>query len=160
MKLPRILKMIMGFRELDGQARVQLCEAFLLPFAIWAGFRVVGVAQTQRALRSWSAGSKPLWEEAEGAMRVIACACRAQRTVRRVTGSGGTCLVRSFTLWAMLRSRGVETDIRVGMRRSDGKIAGHAWLEYGGHPLNETRAVVDTHEALPGPVAFDLWPSA
>ena len=36
------------------------------------------------------------------------------------------CLVRSLTLWAILLRRGIETDLRIGFRRSDGKIEGHS----------------------------------
>jgi hypothetical protein len=77
--------------------------------------------------------------------------------VKRATGLGGTCLARSLALWALLRRRGVDAELKVGYRRKDGKIEGHAWLERSGVPINESAAVVDTYVVTPGPVAFDAW---
>ena len=86
---------------------------------------------------------------------MILSARRAQSAVRTNWGIGGACLVRSLTLWAMLLRRGIEADLRVGIRRREGKVEGHAWLEYGGLPLNEESSVVGTYSVHDRPVSFD-----
>ena len=81
--------------------------------------------------------------------------------VKRATGLGGTCLSRSFALWALLRKRGVEAELVVGYRRGtgerSGKIEGHAWLEFEGGPINEEPAVARTYTTSIDLKAFDLW---
>jgi hypothetical protein len=77
--------------------------------------------------------------------------------VKRATGLGGMCLARSLTLWALLRRRGIETELRVGYRKRDGGIEGHAWLEYEGVSINEDAAEIETYIVAPQPVAFDAW---
>ena len=69
----------------------------------------------------------------------------------------GTCLIRSLALWASLLRRGVDAELRVGMRKTDGRVEGHAWLEFGGEPINESVGVVRTYQPYPKPVSFDDW---
>jgi len=52
------------------------------------------------------------------------------------------CLQRSLTLWWLLRRRGVEGDLRIGVRRRRGYGLGgpldfHAWVEHRGAVLND-----------------------
>jgi hypothetical protein len=70
---------------------------------------------------------------------------------------GGTCLVRSFTLWALLLRRGSPARVQVGMRKRDGKIEGHAWVELSGQPVNESPEAVKTYQAPKEPIEFDQW---
>ncbi len=131
-----------------------LLEALLLPGFIWLSFRGIGVPRTQSLLRRW-AGVGRARQLAPGA--VIHRAFRAQRIVKRNTGIGGNCLVRSLTLWTMLLRRGVPADLRVGFRRRDGAIQGHAWLEHGGAPVNEALSEARSYVPYDKPVTFDLW---
>jgi hypothetical protein len=137
-------------------ARRRHIEALILPLAIWVGFRLFGVARTQAILRKWAIVPKSPILLPDEIRSAIADCRRAQRTIRNATRAGGTCLVRSLTLWAMLRRRGIPTDLRVGMRKSQGLIEGHAWLEYRGQPINEDTTVIATYSVLAEPAAFDL----
>lgn len=134
-----------------------LPQTVLLPVAILAGIRLGGVARTQKWLRSWSAAPNVLTPVAGDTRRIISEALRAQRVVRRWSGVGGSCLVRSFTLWALLRKRGLETQIRIGMRKRKNATEGHAWVEYEGKPINETGAEVATYSVYHESIAFDAW---
>ncbi len=42
----------------------------------------------------------------------------------------GTCLSRSLTLWWMLRSRGIQAFLRIGVRKRYQQLEAHAWVEY------------------------------
>ncbi len=56
----------------------------------------------------------------------------------RVTGRRTRCLVRSLLLFALLRGRGDEIAIVIGLaRRADG-LQGHAWIERGPEVVGET----------------------
>ena len=50
----------------------------------------------------------------------------------------GKCLARSLVLWGLLRRNGIETDLRFGMKKKDGKLLAHAWVEYLGERLEQT----------------------
>lgn len=47
----------------------------------------------------------------------------------------GRCLARSLTLWFLLKRKGINTDLRFGMRKEDGKLKAHAWVEHHGKPI-------------------------
>ena len=149
-----LLRKLRTVRELGPARRAFLFEALSLPPLIALGFRVAGVPVTQGFLRRW-AGWSGRGSHADVA-GTIQDGCWAQRFVSRRTGIGGSCLVRSLTLWTMLLRRGVETDLRVGFRRSDGKVEGHAWLEYGGRILNEQEGVAATYTVAERPMRFDV----
>jgi hypothetical protein len=64
--------------------------------------------------------------------------------------------VRSLSLWTLLLRRGLVTELRVGVRKRDGHIEGHAWIEYRGLPLNEDEKILQTYEVYERPVSFDV----
>lgn len=47
----------------------------------------------------------------------------------------GNCLARSLTLWLLLKNKGIDTELRFGMKKEDQKLLAHAWVEYLGSPL-------------------------
>jgi len=47
------------------------------------------------------------------------------------------CLERSILLWSLLRRRGIESELRIGVATEDGTIRAHAWVEIDGEPINE-----------------------
>jgi hypothetical protein len=42
-----------------------------------------------------------------------------------------TCLTRSLVLYRLLRARGIPCQLRIGLRRKDSALEGHAWTEPG-----------------------------
>jgi hypothetical protein len=54
-----------------------------------------------------------------------------------------TCLRRSLALQWLLRRRGIDTELRFGVRRvaGDPGLEAHAWLERHGHPVSEPEAL-------------------
>jgi hypothetical protein len=49
-----------------------------------------------------------------------------------------TCLRRSLALQWLLSKRGLLTDLCFGVRRENGELHAHAWLEYQGQVIGET----------------------
>jgi hypothetical protein len=132
-----------------------MTEALVLPICLFAIFRLIGVPRSQAILRRWASRLTTVPDTASVGDR-IRNVCRAQQVVRRATGLGGSCLVQSLTLWAMLLRRGVSTDLRVGFRKSEGKIRGHAWIEHDGVPVNETLGEAQSYVPHEDPFSFDL----
>jgi len=150
------IRKLRTFWSLDPSARTLVREALLFPPAIWIAFRLKGVPWTQAWLRTWAGVGRSLAGPLEAAAS-IRQARLAQTRVKRNFRVAGTCLVRSLTLWAMLMRRGVVTELRVGVRRLEGKIEAHAWLEFAGVPINDEASLVGTYSAYDKPLAFDGW---
>jgi hypothetical protein len=53
-----------------------------------------------------------------------------------------TCLRRALGLHWLLSKQGIHADLHFGVRREQGKLQAHAWLEYKGQPI-------DARDALP-----------
>lgn len=122
---------------------VLLLEApLLLPLAALAlrrwGLRRVQLRLSRRPIRHrW----RPVDDgEAHEAARRIAW-------VVQVTAAYGpwpaNCLQRSIVLWWFLRRRGLEGDLRIGVRRDPerGGLDFHAWIEHDGAVINDRRDV-------------------
>lgn len=48
-----------------------------------------------------------------------------------------TCLHRSLTLWWLLGRQGIASELRIGVRKEQGRFEAHAWVEYQGMALND-----------------------
>lgn len=48
-----------------------------------------------------------------------------------------SCLAKSLTLWWLLARQGITSRLRVGIRKENGKLQAHAWVEHEGMTLNE-----------------------
>ena len=48
-----------------------------------------------------------------------------------------TCLHRSLTLWWLLRRQGIASELRIGVRKQEGRFEAHAWVEHEGVALND-----------------------
>lgn len=132
-------------------------EALVLPFVIRSGFSLLGVPRTHGALKRWAdCGTTPCHHPNLNASTVMV-ALKLQRVVNRSIRGGGTCLVRSMTLWAMLRRRHIETELRIGVRKVDAAMEGHAWLERNGQAVNETPENVATYVVFDQSANFDGW---
>lgn len=131
----------------------RVLEFELLSVLTTAGFRMLGVPRTQAFLRRWASRGKTC-QNAEQEIRIARSTYRLwlRRTARR-----GTCLTRSCVLWAVLLRRGISTKICTGFRKRDGKLEGHAWVEYGGISLNEKTSALDTYVMSTNPQDFDLY---
>ena len=48
-----------------------------------------------------------------------------------------SCLAKSLTLWWLLGRQGIRSRLRIGVRKENGKLEAHAWVEREGTALNE-----------------------
>jgi hypothetical protein len=141
--------------RLDWRRKWLILEALVLPLVIWTAIRTWGVSRTMRFLRRWAVSVSRLTPASAAPAALIDSARQAQSIVLKHTGLGGTCLVRALTLWALLLQSRLESEILVGLRKRDGKIEGHAWVEYGGHPINEDPGVIGTYTEFADALSFD-----
>ncbi|MCB0185332.1 MAG: lasso peptide biosynthesis B2 protein, partial [Caldilineaceae bacterium] len=79
---------------------------------------------------------------------IIRCTIRSLALAVRHGLYEGNCLSRSLTLWWLLRRQGIAADLRIGVRRHQGVLEAHAWVEYLGMPLNEQTQVHEQYAAF------------
>lgn len=53
-----------------------------------------------------------------------------------------TCLRRSLVLWYLLRRKGIDSNLRLGVRKEASKIMGHAWVEIDGSVINDDEKII------------------
>ena len=113
----------------------------LIAFALgrWGLKRVQ--ARLARSVRVRVA-NKPSYSDAEVAHRI---AWVVEAAARRGPWPAN-CLQRSLTLWWFLARRGIDSDLRIGVRRRPGATRGgeldfHAWVEHDGVVINDSPTI-------------------
>jgi hypothetical protein len=59
-----------------------------------------------------------------------------------------TCLRRSLVLWYLLRRQGIDSEIRLGIRKQDDRALGHAWVEIDGHIINDDSETIQHYTRI------------
>jgi hypothetical protein len=69
-------------------------------------------------------------------------AAEAVGIVARRPAIGARCLGRSLVLWFLLRRRGIDAELVIGVDiPRDGELPAHAWVEVAGEPVNDAANV-------------------
>jgi hypothetical protein len=130
-----------------------------LSFSEWIGIVRAGIllARVKRSLGQSSLPDVARWatrniaggpsSDAEIRGTVYRCE-KAVRLAARLYPGGVKCLPRALALAKMLAARGIAIDLKLGVRREDGKFAGHAWVEWNGEVVNESAPVAATYAIL------------
>jgi len=135
------------WRSLTGQERRIFLIALLLLPMIALGLRLRGLQVVRAVLvgrKSFIAADvvgEPL-ARANAVARLVAAAARYGPYRAK-------CLPVALTLAWLLRRQGITTNLRLGVRKEAARLEAHAWIEFGGIPLNDTQ---DVHERF---VAFE-----
>lgn len=147
----------------NGSMLATLARGLRLPSAERAGFlrAYAALAQTDLALRvrgfqgvvtsvaplTPSASAMTLNDvdisRVNGYVRWIKSAARLHLAPAR-------CLHESLTLHRWLRADGLPSEIRIGVRKEDGALQAHAWVELCGQIVNDAPAVVAQFQPLEG----------
>lgn len=131
--------------------RLFLQAAIALPFVRMA-LRMFGFRRCHAGLnrvtpvRARLAGAPPALDDVARMARLVRAAARHGVVDRN-------CLTESLAIWWLLRRRGLESDIRIGVRKDDGNLDAHAWVEWAGTALDEHRDISHTFPPLMRPTA-------
>lgn len=125
------------FRRLPGYQRLILIRAALVLPAVALLIRVAGF---QRATK-WLAKVAPL----RTGTSLVPGRASAVDTSRMVAAAAGglraVCLSKAVTLWLLLRRQGVDSEVRMGVRKGPTGVEAHAWVVSDGVPLDDTAEV-------------------
>jgi hypothetical protein len=127
------------FRALEQPAqKLFLRAAILLPFVSFQ-LKMRGFTATRARLESRLKSCVLAGNSAETAE----CTARTVRMVHAAVRYGWgkpSCLEESIVLWYLLGRQEIESALRIGIRKDDGKFGAHAWVERDGVALNQPDA--------------------
>lgn len=136
-----------GWRSLNWAERGQLLLISLGLPLIHGAIAIVGYQRTQHWLQRRSihpaahVASPSDLESAQRLAHLISIAGRHGPI-------SATCLRQSLLLYGLLRRRGLQPDLRLGVRKQAEAIDAHAWVELEGQALAPTPI---QHQAFPKP---------
>jgi len=120
------------FRALSKtHQRIVLNAAFLLPF-FWIGLHFIGL----RRLQAWLQHT-PAPSDMQVSLDDVMTIGNLVNIAGRHAPCPVTCLTRSLLLDWTLRRRGVASQLRIGVRLTEGVLDAHAWVEVAGVPVND-----------------------
>ena len=131
-------------RYLPASERSDLLPAACRLVWVWVLLGIFGLNRSR-----WQLSARNVSATADQA--VVALWSRRATAIRRVGARlpGAQCLARALCLCWWMRSRGVTAELRMGIRRDEqGRVSGHAWVEYAGTPVDETAEVVAQFQPL------------
>jgi hypothetical protein len=120
------------WRRLPWSERILLLQALALLTLLASALRFLGFRRSRDTLARFLGGRRQ--EAVLGQARTIA---RLVEVAARNAPCRSSCLHRSLVLWWLLRRRGLAADLRIGVRRTSGKLEAHAWVEHQGVVLND-----------------------
>ncbi|OQC17496.1 lasso peptide biosynthesis B2 protein [Candidatus Skiveiella danica] len=128
----RLARRLSRFRALSGPDRRTLLAAAAWMPIFWLGLRVFGLPRFQARLQRGKTTAN-----AAMALPDIQALGELVNIAARYTLGPRTCLTRSLLLGWLLRRRGVESQLRIGVRLNQGRLDAHAWVECEGVPVND-----------------------
>ena len=116
-----------------SQQRMLLAAWFLLPF-FWLGLSKLGLARLHALLQRRRLTVNP---GSALALPEIQALGEAVNIAARHSPFPATCLTRSLLLDWLLQRRGIWSQLRIGVRLTQGMLDAHAWVECEGVPVND-----------------------
>ena len=130
--MKRFSRYLARWRSLSREEQRTLLTAAACMPIFWLGLRVLGLPRFQARLER---ARKPICP-AITLPEVQALGELVNIAARHTLGSR-TCLTRSLLLGWLLRQRGVQSQLRIGVRLTQEVLDAHAWVECEGVPVND-----------------------
>ena len=137
-------------RRLTSSELADLSFAITMVPLVALALRLVSFRKIRRVIAATSRRPEPgASAPSERAMKMAQLVAAAARR----SPVNATCMARALTLHWLLRLRGMESDLRIGVRKVGERLDAHLWVEHGGRPLMEG---TNLHEAF---TPFDALPA-
>ena len=135
------------------QQRTLLTAWLWLPF-FWLGLRVLGLPRLQALLQS-----QPLAAQFAPVLMLpeIQALGKTVNIAARHSLFPATCLTRSLLLGWLLRRRCVTSELRIGVRLTQGVLDAHAWVECEGVPVNDSPNVSTQFASFGDLIPFEAF---
>ena len=130
--MQRLTQNLSRFLALSAPERRTFLSAMALLPLFWIGLRTIGLQRLQTRLQR-----TPLRHPATLAADELTRLGTLVNSAAHHALGPANCLTRSLYLWWLLRRRGVDSQLRIGVRLTEGVLDGHAWVEHAGLPVND-----------------------
>jgi hypothetical protein len=130
--MKRLARHLAQFRALSSVGQRTLLYAAALMPVFWLGLRLLGLPRFQARLQR-----STVTRDAAMTLPDVQALGELVNIAARHTLGPRTCLTRSLLLGWLLRRRGVESQLRIGVRLTNGRLDAHAWVECDGVPVND-----------------------
>lgn len=130
-----MLRKISRFRRLSPLDRAILIQALVILPIIQVRLRTLGFKRAIAPLIQ-TGDNKPLPSRQASRLQAL----RTAHLMHLAAKHGlvrGNCLSRALALLWLLRKQGMEGELRIGVRKAEGQLLAHAWIEVSGQPLAE-----------------------
>jgi hypothetical protein len=134
-----MLERLRRFRALERQAQILFLRSLLLLPLVSLSLKWRGFGATRTTLERSFTESTPLSDAAEKEGRAAITTRMVHAAVRYGVGRP-SCLEESLVLWYLLGRQGIASQLRIGIRKEDGKFGAHAWVERNSEALNQPDA--------------------
>jgi Transglutaminase-like superfamily len=124
------------FNALERPARSLFLRGALLLPLVSLSLKLRGFRATQAALERFLKIPSIQRDSTEQRQRMALTVRMVQAAVRHGIGRP-SCLEESLVLWWLLGRQGIAAELRIGIRKEQGKFGAHAWVERDGAALNQ-----------------------
>jgi len=147
-----MMRRLQQLAQLSGPQQRMLARAWMhIPWTLWR-LRTQGYDRVRKAI-----DALPLKHPPQTTPDALCALGEAVNIAARHGPWTCTCLPRSMVLHELLRRQGLDTQLRIGVRRSGNGIKAHAWVEYGGQPINDRTDIAANYLPFNGdPVTTDF----
>jgi hypothetical protein len=125
-----------------------LLEALILLPLTAAALRLVGFQRWQSFLARRTLRTAPLRHYSDQSMDISRLAVASVRRANRFSPRRASCLQQSLALSWLLGRQGIDSELRIGVRKQDGKFEAHAWLERQGRLLYDPGVISEAFLAF------------
>lgn len=132
----RVMRVIRRFLRLTRAERRLLLETLAMLPLVALGLKSIGLRRSFRIMTRHAAAGRQRSVDDAVAHHL---AMRAGAFARAAAARGplrASCLAQSLTIWWLLRRRGIDSDVCIGVRRSGARLEAHAWTEHRGRVLD------------------------
>jgi hypothetical protein len=132
----------LGWRE----QRLLLALLLALPILRIALWRF-GYTRTRAAIERWTA-RYPKRAPSRRDLETAESLAELAKIAGRRAPLAATCLPQALAVYTVLRRRGLDPVLRIGVRKTEDRFEAHAWVELAGYPLAQPGL---DHQPLPIP---------
>ena len=125
------------FWRLSWAERGWLAQAWLMLHGVALALRWASFQRVYGLLERWPAGTGRTPDDEELILARVAAIVRLVQGAAAWSLHRPTCLHRSLTLWWLLRRQSIASELRIGVRKEQGRFEAHAWVERAGVALND-----------------------
>jgi hypothetical protein len=131
-----MLESLRRFSALGRPAQALFLRALGMLPLVSLSLRLGGFHRTQTALKR-SVSRSVAREDGASVIQQAALTAHMVHAADRHGVVHPSCLAKSLTLWWLLARQGITSRLRIGIRKENGKLEAHAWVEREGAALDE-----------------------